>query len=154
MPFIAVPPAPNPEAAIDCGVFWPAIEPAAARAAMRLDGTVTPDRLREALIAGALEAMRELQDWEIAQLAAGHATLAEVPAVQVAGESAHAHNWRRAVYSLAAASITERRRDFDSTNEGHLQADKLTPTVDDHRRDARWAITDIQGRPRTTVELI
>lgn len=154
MSLIAVPPNPTPEDDIDCGGFYPAISPAAARAAMRLDGTVTAERLREALIIAAMSVMGELQTWVDVQIAAGYATLADVPAASVAGASAHVHRWHRAVHSLAAASLTERLRDYDTTNEGHQQADKLTATIDELRRDARWAISGILGISRTTVELI
>lgn len=154
MSFIAIPPNPTPEDDIDCGAFFPAINPATARAALRLDGTVTAERLSEALITAAISVMSELQAWASEQVDAGYATLADVPAAAVAGTSAHVHRWRRAVHSLAGASLTERLRDFDATNEGHQQADKLTATIDELRRDARWAISGILGISRSTVELI
>lgn len=154
MSFIAVPPNPSPEDDIDCGGFFPPINPAEARAVLRLDGTVTADRLREALIIAALSVMAELQAWADAQKTAGHASLADVPGVEVAGLRAHVYRWHRAVHSLAAASLTERLRDYDTTNEGHQQADKLTATIDELRRDARWAISGILGISRVTVELI
>lgn len=154
MSFIAVPPNPSPEADIDCGAFFPAISPVGARAALRLDGTVTKERLREALVTAALSVMGELQTWADGQIAAGRTTLADVPGVEVDGIKAPVHRWYRAVHSLAGASLTERLRDYDTTNEGHQQAEKLTDTIDELRRDARWAISGILGIGRCTIELI
>jgi hypothetical protein len=64
------------------------------------------------------------------------------------------HRYRRAVYSTAGAELAERYRGFDATGSGNANADQLTPTIDEYRRDARWAISDILGLGRTTVELI
>lgn len=154
MSLIAVPPANHEESPIDCGPFLPAIEPADARERMRLDGTVTPERLRTALIEAALSVHDELAGWINDQVAAGYATLADVPAREIDGDSAHVLRFHRAVRCLAAANLAERYRNFDATADGHQRADALDTTVDDLRRDARWAISDILGRGRTTVELI
>lgn len=154
MSFIAVPPAAAAEAPIDCGTFLPPVDPAAARQRMRLDGTVTPERLREALVEAASAVADALDDWAEAKALEGYATLAAVPARQIDGASAHVHRYHRAVRSIAAASLIERMRNYDTTNDGHLEADKLTPTIDELRRDAHWAINDILGIQRTTVELI
>lgn len=151
MSLIAVPPAAPAETPIVNGDFFPVIEPTAARAAMRIDGTVTPERLRAALIDAALAVDADLDTWRRQQSAA---TLADVPAPLIDETSAHVHRYLRAVYCLAAAGLIERYRDVDSTNDGHLYADKLGLTIDDLRRDARWAVRDILGTPRSTVELI
>lgn len=154
MTFIAVPPAAVAEDPIANGDFFPEIDPAAARLRMRIDGTVTPERLREALIEAAITLNADLELWALGQIAAGYATLANVPAAEIDGASAHVHRYLRAVRCHAAANLTERLRDYDSTNDGHLQADKLDLTIDNLRRDARWAVSDILGKGRTTVELI
>ncbi len=154
MSLIAVPPAPASELPIDCGAFLPAIDIAAARAAMRIDGAVTKERLRAALVTAALSVADELSQWIADQQAAGHATLADVQAPVIDGVSAHVHRFIVAVRCTAAAELIERMRDYDTTNEGHLNADKLAPAIDELRRDARWAISDILGIRRTTVELI
>lgn len=152
--FIAVPPVANPEAPIDCGTFLPAIDPTDARARMRIDGTVTPERLRSALVEAVTNVADELAAWAEARAIEGYTTLAEVPAATIDGGSALVHRYHRAVRCLATAELIERMRDYDSTNEGHQQADKLSPTIDELRRDASWAINDIRGQRRTTVELI
>lgn len=151
---VAVPPDAPAEADIACGDFLPAIVVATARDRMRLDGTATPARLRAELVEAAQSVAGELAEWIAQQQAAGHASLAAVPAPNIDGQSAHVARWHRAVECLAAANLTERMRGFDATADGHDRAEELEPTVDDLRRDARWAVRDILGRGRSTVELI
>lgn len=142
------------EGRITNNAFFPDIELAALQDAMRLDGTVTEPRLRAAAIEAVISVNGELQGLRLEQQALGRATLADVPAEVVAGESVQIHRYRRAVYCLAKANLIERYRDFDSTHDGHKRADELESPIDDLRRDARWAIRDILGRSRSTVELI
>jgi phage tail protein X len=142
------------EPPIISGAFWPEIDPEAARNTMRLDGTVTGARLRHALVEAIADVNRQLADWRRGQQAAGNLTLDDVPAEQVDGESEHVAHYRRAVYCLAAANLTERYRSFDSTGAGNKQADELDTTVDDLRRDSRWAISDMLGLGRSTIELL
>lgn len=147
-------PAAGTEQPITSNPFWPEIDPAAARDSMRLDGTITAARLRTALVEAIAKTNQELATWRTGKQAEGRATLADVPAEQVDGESEHVARYRRAVYCTAAANLIERYRDYDSTGEGHKRADALTDPIDDLRRDARWAIRDILGAGRSTIELI
>ncbi|WP_269633141.1 head completion/stabilization protein [Pelomonas sp. BJYL3] len=134
--------------------WFPAIALAELRAAVRLDGTVTPARLRHAAVNAMASVNGELASYKEAQLQAGHAGLADVPAPQVAGESVQLQRYRRAVYACVQADLIEHYRDFDTTGAGDKAADKLELRVHDLRRDVRWAISDLVGRRRTTVELI
>lgn len=139
---------------INSGDFWPEVDPVAARQAMRLDGTVTPQRLRAALIEAIASVNGQLADWRRAQQSDGFTRLADVPADEVDGQSIQVQRWLRAVHCLATANLTERYRSFDSTAAGNKKADELDTTVDDLRRDSNWAISDITAQPRTTIELI
>ncbi|WP_043615177.1 head completion/stabilization protein [Chromobacterium violaceum] len=141
-------------APIRSGSFWPEVDPAAARAAMRLDGTVTAERLRGALIEAIASVNSQLADWRRLAQDAGNASLSAVPADEIDGKSIQVQRWQRAVQCLAAANLTERYRSFDSTAAGHKQADELDTAIDDLRRDGRWAISDILGLGRSTVELL
>ncbi len=156
--FIAVAPVPTPAQPggqpIGNDGFFPDIDVDQARAAMRLDGTVTPERLRAALVDAALSVNDELAAWRGRQLAAGFAELGAVPAQRIDGLSRHVHRYLRAVHCTAAAWLIERYRSFDATAAGDRKAEAENTSVDDLRRDARWAISDIAGAPRTTVELI
>jgi len=82
------------------------------------------------------------------------ASLSELPADKIGGESVQLARYRRAVYFLARADLTEKYRDFDSTKSGANDADELVTTIDADRRNARQAINDMRGVPRTTIELI
>ncbi|MFP3567299.1 head completion/stabilization protein [Paraburkholderia sp. SIMBA_030] len=150
-------PEPTPPAAelIVTNTHWfPSVDLAHMRQAVRLDGTVTHARLRDAVIAAIDEVNRELSTWRQAHQAAGVATLAELPADDIGGESVHLARYRRAVYYLARADVTEQYRDFDSTKSGAADAAELETTIDADRRNARHAINDMRGAARTTVELI
>lgn len=152
--FFAAAPAEAGQNDVENDGFFPTIDIGAASAAMRQDGTVTPERLRGALIEAMLLVNDCLGVWRVEQQAAGHRALNAVPATRVNGVSAHVHRYLRAVYCEARASLIERYRDYDATAAGDRKAEQLMPAADDLRRDARWAISDIVGRPRTTVELI
>lgn len=145
---------PAAEAAIESGAFWPRIDPGNARLEMRLDGTITPQRLRAALVEAVASVNQQLQAWADDQQAAGRTTLAATCDRLIDTVSLNVIRYRRAVYCYAAANLAERMRSFDSTAEGHKRADAMTDPIDDHRRDGRWAVSDILGRSRTVVELI
>ncbi|AGH85607.1 Phage head completion-stabilization protein [Ralstonia pseudosolanacearum FQY_4] len=156
--FIAAAPVPTPAQPggqpIGNDGFFPDIDVDQACAAMRLDGTVTPERLRAALVDAALSVNDELAAWKAQQLAAGFTELGAVPGQWIDGRSRHVHRYLRAVHCTAAAWLMERYRSFDATAAGDRKAESENSAVDDLRRDARWAVSDITGAARTTVELI
>lgn len=156
MSFAVTVPAADPADAgvIDAAPFWPSIDPEAIRESHRIDSTITAARLLDALVEAMATVNAELSAWRLAQIAAGKATLAAVPAEQIGGESIHAHRYRRAVGCMAKANLAERYRDYDTTARGDRKADVMADPIDDLRRDARWAISDIHGLGRSTVELI
>lgn len=134
--------------------FWPDIDAIALRDSLRLADAVSDARLEVATVNAILSVNRELADYRVALQASGYATADQVPGEQVAGQSALVHRYRRAVYCTAGAELTERYRGYDATATGNQRADELTPSIDEYRRDARWAISDILGRTHATVELI
>lgn len=159
MSFIATAPDSTPTTPPDSATvtndgFFPDINLDHMRATVRLDGTVTAERLRDASIAAVLLVNDELAEWKAAQLGAGHNTLATVPAPEIGGESINLVRYRTAVYRFARADLVERYRNFDATKSGVDQAEQLESTIDDDRRAAKWSIRDILGRPRSTIELI
>lgn len=153
-PFVAVGTAATDQAVITNDAFWPGIDPDDCRTVMKLDGTVTDARLRTALITAIADANRQLTPWAATHLEAGRATLADVPAMHVDGGSLKVHQYRQAVYHLAAAELTEHIRSIDTSRQGNAAADVLDTPIDTHRRTAHWLLNDIRGNPRTTVELI
>ena len=159
MSFVTIaPPDPTEEAPISSGAFWPLVDPVKMREAQRIDSTITAARLRDALIAAISTVNAELSSFRESNIAAGYTTLAAVPADEIDTVSVHVHRYQRAVGCFAKANLIERYRDFDSTAKSGRQTERKTELledpIDDLRRDARWAISDIRGIGRTTVELI
>lgn len=134
--------------------FFPTISTADFSQKNRLDGTVTIERIVQSLIVAISEVNQELIAWQTRQQMAGYTTLIDVPAPPINGESQRLILYRQAVYALAKADLIERYRDYDSTKSGHRHADEMEPSIDTYRRSARWAIADIQSKPRMVVELI
>lgn len=134
--------------------FWPDIDLADLRDAQRIASSVTNGRLETAVVAAMISVNRELSTRKLRYQAEGHNHLDAVPAEKIAELSVLTHLYRRAVYSAASAEVAERYRSFDATNSGAAKAEEEEPTVDDYRRDSRFAIRDLLGISRTTVELL
>ncbi|SDK68285.1 head completion/stabilization protein [Billgrantia gudaonensis] len=143
----------DPESLTNNG-FWPAIEPADFREASRLDGNVTAARLTQALQVAMADVNRQLAAWQQARQDEGAATLNDVTAPVWAVAGHYALLYRRAVYATAHASLLERYRDVSATGEGDERGQAKDEAADDLRRDARWAVAEIEGRRHATVELI
>ncbi|EPJ82416.1 head completion/stabilization protein [Pseudomonas sp. CFT9] len=139
---------------INTDPFWPSIDLDSLRATLRIDASVTPARLETAVISAAINLNRELSDWRAAQQAAGYATLDAVPGDRIKDVSEKAHLYRRAIEAGTGAEVCERFRDYSATNTGNNKAEEVAPTIDDYRRDLRWAVRDFLEKSRTTVELI
>lgn len=95
----------------------------------------------------------ELAPYKAARVAEGSVALEAVSAVKIGGRSIKVTLYLRAVYSLVQADLLDRYPDIGTTAAGEKRAEEQ-PAADAFRRDARWAISDILGRPRSTVELI
>lgn len=157
MSFIATAPAsstPPDSATVANDGFFPDIDLDHMRAAVRLDGTVTAERLRDATVDAVLLVNDELATWKATQIAASYARLVDVPATEIAGETINLVRYRTAVYRFARADLVERYRNFDATKSGVEQAEQLECSADDDRRAAKWSIRDMLGKSRTTIELI
>lgn len=155
----ANPPAAAQEPIITNDGFFPDMDPAKVRDACRLDGTATTERLTSALKDAMLSINAELQPWADEQRSRwGYTTLAEVPAPQVGGESAKVLYYRRAVHYCLMADLAEMYRSISSTPAGTGKADRvmeeLVIQLGEHRRKQRWAISDLLGQARCTVELL
>lgn len=136
------------------GAFWPEIDMHFARSAMRIDGSVTEERLRSALIEAAITVTESLSAFWAEKSAQGITALDQTHPDTVDGVSVNTHRWMRAVHCLAAANLAERYRGEDATGAGSQKADLIESPIDDLRRDAFWAIADILGKSRSVIELI
>lgn len=134
--------------------FWPAIAPEDLRLRIRLDGSVSAERLRAAAVNAVMAVNAELVAWKATQQAAGHTALQGVPTVSIDGKTRFEQLYLRAVTCAVAAEVAERYRSYDTTAAGNQRADDLTPSIDELRRDLRWAIRDFLGTTRLTAELI
>lgn len=134
--------------------FWPPVDLEALRKELRIDGAVTNERLRAAIVAAVIAVNGELDSWRTGQESSGHAALVAVPAPVIDGRSRLVVLYLRAVASATAAEVTERYRSYDASGNGDRKTDALTPSIDELRRDLRWAIRDFLGVRRVTVELI
>lgn len=150
--FVSTPPAPGPAVVANDG-WWPDLDAARAREAVKLETTVSAERLNDALVAAIITVNREFAAWRAALLPAP-ASLELVPAPEIAGESERVFLYRRAVYATAKADLDEGYRGTDTAGAGQARADALTPVIADFRRQARDAVRDFLGRPRVIAELI
>jgi hypothetical protein len=134
--------------------FWPDIDADHLRERQRIGSNVTNARLEEAAVAAIISVNRELRTLKLRYMAQGAETLADVPADQIQDESELVHIYRRAIYSTASAEVFERYRTYSATNSGAAKGEEEEQSADDYRRDARFAIRDLLGISRTTVELL
>ena len=154
----ANPPAAGIEPVVSNDGFWPDIDPAQLRKDVRLDGTATPERLQLAIEAAMWSINDELARWKEAQMELGHAQLVQVPAPQLGGESVKLKQYRRAICCHVQAQLAEANRDIDTLPNGAGKEQRVLSALDTRRdellRQLRWAIADLQHKPRTIAALI
>jgi hypothetical protein len=153
-PSIIPPPSTDVEPVVTNDGWFPDIDPVEFRKQMRIRETVTPERMREAILNGIISVGNSLNKWRLVLELAGFESLATVPVSQLGGESRFVILYRRAVGASAKAELVERYRDTDLTGAGQRQVGELDPSVDELRRDAIWAVRDILGTTRTSINLI
>ncbi|MGD8162484.1 head completion/stabilization protein [Pantoea sp. FN0307] len=143
--------APDAEPPVKNTFFWPDIDLQQLRNALRLEGTVTADRLRLAVKTAISEVNAELYDWRAEKIAAGFPLLAAVPAETFDGESEKVTHYFAAVAALTAATIAERYRGYDAAGK---KGDVVEGTADEYWRDARFSISRIAEKPGCIVSLL
>ena len=122
---VVIPPPARDEPVIKNTFFFPDIDPNRVREGMRLEQTVAPSRLREAIKTGIAETNSELFLWREQQIAGGFSKLADVPADDLDGESVRVFYYLRAVTSMATATLYERYRGVDASAKGDKKADSI-----------------------------
>lgn len=131
--------------------FFPDISLNEVRTAMRADGTISEIRLKNAVIEAIATVNQELAPL---RQQAKVSSLESLKADEIDGEHLYVWRYKRAVFCLAMANLYERYRSFDSTKDGVEKAEQYENSVDDLRRDARFAIRDLLNINRWTAELI
>ena len=160
MTFVATanPPTTAAEPMLSNDGWFPDLNPIELRAACKLDGSVTTERFKPALQDAMLNVNTELQAWADEQRSRwGYACLADVPAPQVGGESAKVLYYRRAVMACLQADLLDTYRGMGTLGTGKTidrDKDDLQLNAADYRRNQRWAISDLLGRARTTIDLL
>lgn len=154
----ALPPARGAEPPLPNHPWFPEVRAEDVRDAALLDGTVTPARLRDALLEALDSVNSELARYREDQQARGADSLADVHAERLNGESVQCVRYRRAVTACVQALVAEAHREIDTTphnseKESRVR-ERLGEKIEEHRRRMRWAISDILGVRRTTVDLI
>ena len=157
--FIAhVPPAAVAAETVDNEPFFPAVATADVRAVARFDGAITAAVLRDAIVAAIVHVNDQLRAWAAEQQAAGHVTLADVPAPSVAGQSQRLASYQRAITAAAQAHLEDTRRAQATLPAGLGKDARVLESAglrqSDHWRDARHAIADVMSRMRENVQLI
>lgn len=154
--FVATAPLPPPAPPADTiqnDGWFPPVSMAATRNAMRLDGTITDQRLRAALVAAMLDVNRQLARYRTRAEGAGHASLAAAAeGATLDGVPRTVLLYHRAVMCLAHADLSEHYRAYDASGSAR-QAEDL-PLVDEQRRNARWAVRELIGVPHVLAELV
>jgi len=154
MDFVAGSPSREPDKPIKNNEFWPYVDVEDLRMAMQISESITPPRLRLVTLDQIAEVNADLYDFRLSQLAKGYQHLNEVPASKLDETSILLLFYKKAVYSLVKSHILEKYRSLDLTNSGNKKAQDMEETIDELVRDARHAISDIQGRPHLTVDLL
>jgi len=159
--FVSLPPAadsdpPQPAAAdvVTGDGWWPDVNLTDLRQAVRLDTTIGPERLRDAVRAAMLDVNRQLAAWRAGPIPASASSLTALPADLFDGQSRYVLHYTRALYSTVAADLGERLLSQTLTGAGADRADELRAEVAEHRRNARWAVNDLTGAPRATIEAL
>lgn len=134
--------------------FFPDITLSELRNAMRIDGTVTNERLKQSAINAIQTVNRDLKSYRHNAQAQGKTSLAECDEETINGESELVYLYKRAVFCLAAANLNERYRSYDSTRESSQRAEELNDIADDLKRDYHFAVRDILGGNNMIAELV
>lgn len=134
---------------VSSGTFFPSIAMDDIRKDVRIDGSVTDDRLRQILREEVIDVNRLLKNLiGTADTLAGLATsvVDDQPDTEILYFSAVANG--------IAAKVYEKYRNYDATNSGNKRADEMTPSIDEYRRNKHWAIQQLLGKNHTVVDLI
>ncbi|MDX8255270.1 head completion/stabilization protein [Acinetobacter pittii] len=129
--------------------FFPSISLDDIRNFVRIDGAVTDVRLKQVTLEEIIDVNRLL-----ASLVTTASSLADLAMTKVDGKPDTEILYFSAVSNGVAAKVNEKYRSYDTSSSGNKNAEELTPTIDESRRNKHWAIKQLLGQSHTTVELI
>lgn len=134
---------------LNSGDFFPEISLDEIRHTVRIDGTVSDQRLKQITQEEIIDVNRLLQRLTInAQSLTDYATstINEKSDVEILYFSAISNG----VY----ARLVEKYIGYDSSNMGLKKGEILQDSADDYRRNKHWAIQQLLGQSHTVVDLI
>ena len=129
--------------------FYPDIDLDHIRSIVRVDGAVTNERLKQAIIEEVIDVNRLL-----ITLKDKASQLSELSKTQINDQPDTDFLYLSAVSNGVAAKINENYRNYDSSNAGGKKAEQAECTVDDYRRNKQWALYQLLDQNHTVVELI
>lgn len=138
---------------IEADGWFPGIQTDHVRKTIRIgEGTVTTERLAEAIRAGMLAGLKAMSIWRTARALEGIGNLADVSDAQLAGENITLVLWRRIVTFYAAAELVDGHADISATDDGLDREDEKADQADRYRRKAYEAVADLRaiGLPAET----
>lgn len=143
----------NEDIAFTSDKFFPGISSNKIREALRFDSSITNKRLIPAIESAIINVNQQLDS-----LIFKAATLAELSPKKIIidgiEKSITEVLYFHAVTAAVGAEISECYRAYDTTNNGSQKAEELETTIDDYRRDLRFAIRDLKKVRRLNVELV
>ncbi|MEG8268621.1 head completion/stabilization protein [Acinetobacter baumannii] len=134
---------------ISSGTFFPDISLDEIRSVVRIDGSVTDDRLRQVIREEIIDVNRLL-----ASLVMKAEKLVDLAVNQIDGKPDTEVLYLSAVSNGVAAKVNENYRNYDSTNSGVKKSEVTECSVEDYRRNKQWAIQQLKGENHSIVELI
>lgn len=134
--------------------FFPAIDINDVRKTQRLDGTITNERLKRAITSAIVSVNDDLHLWRVGHQSSGVASINDLDAEKINGESRYLTLYNIAIYNLANALLNEQYINFDATAKAKTDIDTNIESAGNLYRNARYAIRDILGKSRSTMELI
>lgn len=134
--------------------FFPAIDINDVRKTQRLDGTITNERLKRAITSAIVSVNDDLHAWRVNHQSSGVASINDLDAEKINGESRYLTLYNIAIYNLANALLNEQYINFDATAKAKTDIDTNIESAGNLYRNARYAIRDILGKSRSTMELI
>lgn len=129
--------------------FFPSVSSNRIREVLRLDSSVTNQRLIPAIEAAVIHVNEQLDS-----LLSKAPSLAEITTKTVNAKPISVVLYFRAIAAATGAELNEKYRSYDTTSNGSQKAEDLTTTIDDFKRDLRFAIRDLKKIRRLSVELL
>ena len=129
--------------------FYPDIDLDHIRSIVRVDGAVTNERLKQAIIEEVIDVNRLLITLNFI---ASYFFVLLLLLFNYQPDTDFLY--LSAVSNGVAAKINENYRNYDSSNAGGKKAEQAECTVDDYRRNKQWALYQLLDQNHTVVELI